>query len=208
MVRRRFFPSKPVQTAPGQTVQLEVQLRPEQKQAAVPSAASSSGYVCDVDGVAWFNDWLSYDGTHWSPEGYVLSAKTADMAEPDADQGVYWWSGGRLMGGYVEINSELTQIWRAVVLGRTLCDVQWTWSLNAPSLPGGSDSWWDGVSVTEVGGTLIVRVKPGGLATDGQWWSELTATATCGGTNIGALVLRPGFNLLNGSLPAIDTAGP
>ena len=56
-MRRRFFPGQPVQTTPGKTVELEVQVRPE---APVPEPAapapSPGDCVCKVVGPALLID--------------------------------------------------------------------------------------------------------------------------------------------------------
>ena len=50
-LRRRFFPSTPVQQAPGQTVQLEVQMRPEVLE-PMPEPQLAGDCECNVGGVA------------------------------------------------------------------------------------------------------------------------------------------------------------
>ena len=209
MDRRRFFPTKRVQQVPGRTVELELEIKPKVPGVVCPPGACE----CDVDGVAWFGDWYATNSMPedtWRSGAYSAKGVAQGMYEPDS---ATWQLGGRLVSSYTDINAPgeaevVLNLWRAVVLGRTLCDVQWTWSLNVPAFPPseGFSPWWDGIEVTEQAGSLLVRVGDGAeYPWDGQpWWAELTATATCAGEAVGTLVLRPGFNLWNGDLPAIE----
>ncbi|MFV0679425.1 hypothetical protein [Ottowia sp.] len=205
-LRRRFFPSRTAQQVPGQTVQVEVQLRPEATAAAPAASASADGCACDADGVAWFSDWSGWSEGEWGAS--VWSVQRAVASGATYSDETWQWTADRLVAGYAEINNEVTQVWRAVVLGRTLCDVQWTWADDASGLPAGAQ--WAGLVVEQVGASLRVSVGPGWPAggSDAQWWGELTATATCGGETVGTLILRPGFNLWVAPLPAIEGAGP
>jgi len=56
--RRRFFPMQPVQTVPGQTVELSVMLHPQGQAAApapgpAPGPGPGPGPGCDILGVSW-----------------------------------------------------------------------------------------------------------------------------------------------------------
>lgn len=202
--RRRFFPSKRVQQVPGRSVELDVQLQPN-------TECAGGACECDVDGVAWLGDWF-----FWRSE-----LQPAYMVKPTPTNAWMLPSGSRvdatnkwLTGCYLEIPPEYSDQWeseselvslRAMVMGRTLCDVKWTWSLNTPELPDGEvySSWWDGLEVKEQSGTLLVRVLPGVYWGETAWWAELTATATCAGKPVGTLVMRPGFNL-GGEMPEIE----
>ena len=202
MERRRFFPSKRVQQEPGRTVELDLQLKPEGAKVECPPGSC----VCDVDGVAWFGDWYATPSMENDWRIGVRSATgaaTQGMVEPE---GFAWRVGGRVVGAYVDIEppdeaEPRPHIWRAVVLGRTLCDVQWTWSLDVPEFPSfdGFIPWWDGIEVTELAGSLLVRVGDGyDFPWEGEaWWATFRATATCAGEPVGTLELRPGFNLWN-----------
>lgn len=219
--RRRFFPAKRVQRAPGQVVQLDMQLHPQGTQpVATPPPPPAGGCECDVEGVAWYGDWFSWEGVdsrEWMSGAYLYEGTAHDMREMPGS--VSGW-GGRLVGAYVDIPSgETPSIWRGVVLGRTLCDVQWTWTVDVPpfSLGAGDDDgdsdsgfepYWQGLTIEAVGGTLLVNV---GFGWDYDWnappwWAELRATATCAGKPVGTLVLRPGFNFWNSEtgLPRIE----
>ena len=200
-LRRRFFPSTPVQQVPGQTVSLEVQLRPEVPPAPAPAAAApppSGDCVCDVLGVLMAPEiipqpWSMIDDGWGSAEAYAF------VTRPKMDA-------SRVTGGYLEIpqgetETEERRTVRFLVLGATLCSVEWTWALTRPPLPpppegeGWGEPFWRGVSVAAEGGTLLVSLLSGAIYADDPWYAELRATALCGGQPVGEIVLRPGFNL-------------
>lgn len=202
MERRRFFPSKRVQQEPGRTVELALELKPN------APLVQASGCKCDVDGVAWYGDWYTWEGSEKDHSaggpGYAFGVSQGMKPVGSSTR----LQGGRLVGTYVDIPDEIPMLLRAVVLGRTLCDVQWAWTLDTPELPN-ADTWWEGLDITELNGSLMVNVGYGrsaGVDVAPAWWAELRASATCAGQRVGTLVLRPGFNLWNAdpALPDIE----
>lgn len=189
--RRRFFPAAPVQTAPGRSVELGVQLQ--------PGAAPATGACeCNVEGLAMLPGLIPYP---WIEPGAVV---------PHMDAGLSFgplyrprMEGWRCTGAYILIPSPSTTSpprLRFIVAGKTTCDVQWSWSLDTPELPMGpyspADIFWDGLEIEEQGGTLSVTVLKGFMydSESRPWWANLTVSATCAGKPIGSAVLRPGIN--------------
>lgn len=71
MTRRRFFPAQPVQRTPGNTVQVEFQIRPTAPPPA-PTPAPAPGCSCEATGVAWLvqpqytrDQWGAWWGDPW-----------------------------------------------------------------------------------------------------------------------------------------------
>ena len=204
-VRRRFFPAQRVQRTPGQTVKVDMQLHPLVK---VPEPVVAGDCQCDVVGPAWLGDWYSWDWVNpedpdrlieWSNGGYGGPGLGKDFPAEGMTLG------GRVVGQYVPIQNEMPVLYRGVLVGRTLCNVQWTWTLDTPPLEPMVEEgstwypWWDGVEVTDVSGTLLVHVLTGYDYpwSAAPWWATLRATATCGGEPVGALELRMGWNFWN-----------
>lgn len=173
---RRFFPSRPTtQTAPGQTVEIEIQI-PENPP-VIETAAPEPACVCDVDSLEWVprgQAWVEEDGgetirylTLPNFGGTTLTA--LDIRLPDGD---------------VERNAE----YFGLPLGPSLCGVIWTWSWDTEVGPNG-EAWADGYRIEQVGPHLYVALVP--TANNGAPWSAtLTATANCeGGDTIGALTM-------------------
>lgn len=194
-LRRRFFPSTPVQQAPGQTVQLEVQMRPEVLE-PMPEPQLAGDCECNVGGVA------------------LLMELNADQGEATSWQSTYTTvvrprrEGWRLVGAYTPISGEYypeRPRFRAVLAGLTTCNVTWTWTLDVPPFVENQDyvQWWDGVDVVEQDGTLLVTLLEGfvyppyGTA----WWAELRMQASCAGETVGTLVLRPMVSQADSLLP-------
>ena len=196
-LRRRFFPSTPVQQAPGQTVQLEVQMRPEVLE-PMPEPQLAGDCECNVGGVA------------------LLMELNADQGEATSWQSTYTTvvrprrEGWRLVGAYtpITISGEYypeRPRFRAVLAGLTTCNVTWTWTLDVPPFVEnqGYVQWWDGVDVVEQDGTLLVTLLEGfvyppyGTA----WWAELRMQASCAGETVGTLVLRPMVSQADSLLP-------
>lgn len=194
-LRRRFFPSTPVQQAPGQTVQLEVQMRPEVLE-PMPEPQLAGDCECNVGGVA------------------LLMELNADQGEATSWQSTYTTvvrprrEGWRLVGAYTPISGEYypeRPRFRAVLAGLTTCNVTWTWTLDVPPFVEnqGYVQWWDGVDVVEQDGTLLVTLLEGfvyppyGTA----WWAELRMQASCAGETVGTLVLRPMVSEADSLLP-------
>lgn len=195
-LRRRFFPSTPVQQAIGQTVKLEVQLRPDAPVAAPTRAPAPepSDCTCDVAGLLIAPEIRPQPGSELGG-GWGAAEGYAYISRPRIEDGL-------VTGCYYEIPSgdpgNLPAL-RFMVIGRTLCNVDWTWELTRPPFPPppGEDwdpQYWNGVDVQEQGGSLLVTVQGGRIYAEVPWWAELTATATCGGELLGAIVLRLGVN--------------
>lgn len=190
-LRRRFFPSTPVQQAPGQTVQLEVQMRPEVLE-PMPEPQLAGDCECNVGGVALLME-LNAD------QGEATSYTT--VVRPRRE-------GWRLVGAYTPISGGYypeRPRFRAVLAGLTTCNVTWTWTLDVPPFVENQDyvQWWDGVDVVEQDGTLLVTLLEGfvyppyGTA----WWAELRMQASCAGETVGTLVLRPMVSQADSLLP-------
>ena len=203
MTRRRFFPQRPAQGVPGQTLALETLLRPE----AAPQRAAAA-CSCDTLGVALVADYLpdAY-GVPGEPPGYVWVSNYVYAPR---------LAGWRVTGGYVSVPNtyEAPLQLRAVLIGATLCAVEWHWTLDVPPIPGGGyggpggayeASWWGGLEVEPQGNALGLTVLQGGFYGGDTWWAELRATASCAGQPVGELVLRPGTGLSStpGVLPPI-----
>ena len=194
-MRRRFFPGQPVQTTPGKTVELEVQLRPEVPE-ATPEPQLAGDCECNVGGVA------------------LLVELNADQSDGNSWQSTYTTvvrprrEGWRLVGAYTPISGGYypgRPQFRAVLAGLTTCNVTWTWTLDVPPFVEnqGYVQWWDGVDVVEQDGTLLVTLLEGfvyppyGTA----WWAELRMQASCAGETVGTLVLRPMVSEADSRLP-------
>lgn len=194
-MRRRFFPGQPVQTTPGKTVELEVQLRPEVPE-ATPEPQLAGDCECNVGGVA------------------LLVELNADQSDGNSWQSTYTTvvrprrEGWRLVGAYTPISGGYypgRPQFRAVLAGLTTCNVTWTWTLDVPPFVEnqGYVQWWDGVDVVEQDGTLLVTLLEGfvyppyGTA----WWAELRMQASCAGETVGTLVLRPMVSEADSPLP-------
>lgn len=203
MQRRRFFPSSPVQQAPGRTVEFELQLQKSPK--ASSSESSTPPDIGGIVGPAVFPAVLE-GGTFYDIPMFGLSG----MQHFDY---IYrpLFSGWRLVGGYVPIlPAEQVSVFDVVIIGNTAQAVEWTWSLTVPELPPyhpmdpsveGPVSW-DGVDVVEREGTLRVSVLPGESPISGpSWWASLVCTARVGSEIVGKVVLRPGFLLDAFSIP-------
>ncbi len=202
--RRRFFPSKLAQQVPGRTVELEMQLQPQQE--VVPPAGACS---CDVLGVALFPDILPATGGYYEGEETPVFQTRSGIGWESVYRPIF--DGWRLVGGYVPIQSPWSEMGpvltlRALVVGTSLCDVEWAWTLDTPELPMGAyGSWWDGVTVEVQSGALKITVLSGEIdaSVSDPWWASLSITASCAGTEIGQIQLRPGFNLSSAeTLPA------
>ena len=196
-MRRRFFPGQPVQTTPGKTVELEVQLRPEVPE-ATPEPQLAGDCECNVGGVA------------------LLVELNADQSDGNSWQSTYTTvvrprrEGWRLVGAYTPISGGYypgRPQFRAVLAGLTTCNVTWTWTLDVPPFVEnqGYVQWWDGVDVVEQDGTLLVTLLEGfvyppyGTA----WWAELRMQASCAGETVGTLVLRPMVSQADSLLPLL-----
>lgn len=194
-MRRRFFPGQPVQTTPGKTVELEVQLRPEVPE-ATPEPQLAGDCECNVGGVALLVE-LNADQS----DGHSWQSTYTTVVRPRRE-------GWRLVGAYTPISGGYypgRPQFRAVLAGLTTCNVTWTWTLDVPPFVEnqGYVQWWDGVDVVEQDGTLLVTLLEGfvyppyGTA----WWAELRMQASCAGETVGTLVLRPMVSEADSLLP-------
>lgn len=194
-MRRRFFPGQPVQTTPGKTVELEVQLRPEVPE-ATPEPQLAGDCECNVGGVALLVE-LNADQS----DGHSWQSTYTTVVRPRRE-------GWRLVGAYTPISGGYypgRPQFRAVLAGLTTCNVTWTWTLDVPPFVEnqGYVQWWDGVDVVEQDGTLLVTLLEGFVYPpyDTAWWAELRMQASCAGETVGTLVLRPMVSEADSLLP-------
>lgn len=190
--RRRFFPSRGTQIAPGQRVSLEAFLRPDAPPPPAPApepapAPAPSGCVCDTPGPTLLPDWAG-GMRGLSQDGAILNAPV--------------WRDWRLLGGAVGIMYSPHML-RAVLPGVTTCNVRWEWALDMPDLPDdpGYPATWGGVQVLEQDGTLSIVVLGGDYMGYEPWHATLRLRAFCGGQDMGGLYLRMGFATDWSSLP-------
>lgn len=194
-MRRRFFPGQPVQTTPGKTVELEVQLRPEVPE-ATPEPQLAGDCECNVGGVALLVE-LNADQS----DGHSWQSTYTTVVRPRRE-------GWRLVGAYTPISEGYypgRPQFRAVLAGLTTCNVTWTWTLDVPPFVEnqGYVQWWGGVDVVEQDGTLLVTLLEGFVYPpyDTAWWAELRMQASCAGETVGTLVLRPMVSKADSLLP-------
>lgn len=194
-MRRRFFPGQPVQTTPGKTVELEVQLRPEVPE-ATPEPQLAGDCECNVGGVALLVE-LNADQSHSNSWQSTYTTVVRPRRE-----------GWRLVGAYTPISGGYypgRPQFRAVLAGLTTCNVTWTWTLDVPPFVEnqGYVQWWGGVDVVEQDGTLLVTLLEGFVYPpyDAAWWAELRMQASCAGETVGTLVLRPMVSETDSLLP-------
>jgi hypothetical protein len=206
-LRRRFFPSTPVQKAPGQTVNLEVQLRPEAPVIAAPAPAPAppGDCECDVIGAGWL---------------VSLTAHQADMGGGELPDGRWEISGSPATTGSfssiwegvperfgdwgtplegptfrcVELMLTSERVNAPVIVGvlqgRALCDPKWHLSWDRPS-PDSAGQSVNGHVARTAGNMIWVSQYEASPETplDGQT-EVLTATATCGGAEVATLRLE------------------
>ena len=197
-LRRRFFPSTPVQQAPGQTVQLEVQMRPE-----APVVATPGGCECDVIGVGWFSTLLAprIDASSlesedfpghtevetWLPQ-HSSRMRTVWVRPADDELWTMPLEGPERRCVRIEIwtwpESDVSLF--GAVIGTRLCDVTWQLQWDAPGPEPGVSAL--GQTAVAAGSGLWVMGR--GIEPDRPDQSEtLTATATCDGKAVGVLTL-------------------
>ena len=194
--RRRFFPARRVQQVPGQRVELEMQLRAEAPAPApVPKEEPPAACECDVDGPALLPDWHSNAGT------VLYSTQHPEFGHVDNHGNralVYRMrnEGGRVVRAAVQIDTFEPTTLRAVLLGRTLVDVAWTWEIDAPDLP--YNTIWSGVEVQQDSHSVGIKVLTGDMPMGdipSRWRATLTLRASCGGKPAGQIVLQMGCGL-------------
>lgn len=203
-LRRRFFPSTPVQQVPGQSVKLEVQLRPEAPAAAPPAAAPAGECECDVIGAGWL---------------ISMTAKGADMGAMELPDGRW------VIGGYPVGPGTLTSYWEGVpehfsdwglplegpsfrctrlelsslpysapvivgaLQGRTLCGVRWQLVWDKPAEEDSQQSAFGHVAHAAGNMVWVHQFQGSDLWPDGDP-ELLTATAFCGGQQVAQLELE------------------
>ena len=171
--RRRFFPARSVQQVPGQTVDLQVRLRPAAAPAAAP-APSGGGSGGDGVGPALLVE----------PWDYTAHRDIVNRTYDD-------W---RVVAGDVEISGELAQPFRAVYVGGS-SDIDWAWELDRSPLDEGAVGAWDGVTVEVQDGTALITVAFGYVTVETFMHAVLTLTASLNGETLGTVSLRLAFNL-------------
>lgn len=200
--RRRFFPSTKVQTVPGRTVELEMQLRPVAK-AVAPALASPGGGTGSVQvtwlpsQALWVNDVFSDDlgGGLWDiNNGWGIPRSIWDGVPTELDEG----GSARpvLSAGFrcVEIEVE-TSYWIdsardleyfGVIQGATLADARWEFEWDAPNP--GNPALSERLHRAEAFGNVIhVVLTPTGGSPESR--ETLTARAFSGGVQVGELKL-------------------
>lgn len=146
--RRRFFPSTKVQTVPGRTVELEMQLRPVAK-AVAPALASPGGETGSVQvtwlphQTLWVNDVLNENlgGGRWNINNdWGIPRSIWEGVPTELDEG----GGARpvLSAGFRCIEIEVvTSYWIdsardleyfGVIQGATLADARWEFEWDMP----------------------------------------------------------------------------
>lgn len=199
--RRRFFPSTKVQTVPGRTVELEMQLRRSPVSKPVSHNGTGDG-ADDLIGVGWFtpifNGWTEWiweeqpDG-RWNVYGDGASSLwdgTGDGSGAPSPSATFrcvellaradWAEGPRTQ--HV-----------GVLQGATMSNVRWEASWDAPSPSDPSVSGGIGNRFSTWGNVILVeQINTGGSGgPDGSEWTEtLNATAFSGGLAVGTLVLH------------------
>lgn len=177
-VRRRFFPAAPVQQIPGRSVELALQLRPAPAVVAPAPSGDDGGGGGGGEGV-----------------GPAILLEPWDFSSSrDFWNRVYddW----RVIAGDVEINAELSQLFRVVYVGGS-SEITWAWELDTSTMgPGEGGVWfWGGVTVEVQDGTALVTVGYGYTgATDFQL-ATLVLTPSLNGAALTPVTLRIAFNL-------------
>lgn len=195
--RRRFFPSTKVQTVPGRTVELEMQLRPVAK-AAAPAAAAPSTPPGDNDiyGVGWFSPAFAT----WSFLTWSMEADGRWLLHDEFENLLSRWEGDPgLMELPVPTSTfrcvELRSVANAtgfpltyhtgVIQGASMADVRWEAFWDVPSGdPAVSAS--AGNSFTTWGNVIQVAQVNTGM----EGPETLTATAYAGSAVVGTLILH------------------
>lgn len=212
-MRRRFFPATPVQTVPGRTVELEVQLRPEPVAKAATASTPGAGGAAAV---TWLTpSLLGHPDLYSIDHGdgvYELRSRPDGPAGPADMDGLEYsiWRGTpvSIVDDYVQALpgpdfhctelelttsvlpwDEATVIWSVygVIEGANLSDAHWVcqWDLPSEDDPAVSER---GNSVTTYGNLVLVTPH----YTNGRqdYLETLTAIAYSGGAEVGRLIFR------------------
>lgn len=218
--RRRFFPSRRVQTVPGRSVELEMQLRPgaaapepvtrppapPEPPAPPPPPPPAEGCGCEVHGAGWLvsgvgglSEQLPNGQTRfYSQWGANESRWTGTPAHYDADGNPLPIPAEQFHCHYVKADYSSAELGlHAVLQGRALADAHWTFqwqggALGEPVAPG----YYGGVLRVNTWGNVL-QVIGSGISHDGtERIVGLTAWAHCGGQQVAELTLDiyfPGF---------------
>lgn len=161
------------------TPDLGLSVRMQRLPQAVAPVSGDGGGGGAVLGIALFRESSEYT-SYW------------DIRNPQ-------YTGWRVTGGDVAIDSELARELRALVVGAD-ATVEWSWSLDYSHMVG-SEGWaWGGVSVSLQDGTALVSVNSGAAWIEDFMYAELTLTAVMSGEVVGMAVLRLVFNASNEGL--------
>lgn len=201
--RRRFFPSTKVQTVPGRTVELEMQLRPV---ARVPSKGgdSSNGGGADIPKVGWFSPVFDPRDHGWysslEPDGRWRI--NDEWAVP-----LSLWEGIPEEGvppvpteAFRCVELTVLDDWRGgdatrhigVLQGADMANAYWEASWDNPSAEHPHISAGGGNKFFTWGNTLLVEaINKHGSGIDGMDTTEtITATAYNNGVAVGTLILN------------------
>lgn len=195
--RRRFFPARPVQQVPGQTVGLQGRLRPVA--APAPVAQAAGGDVGDVACTGWLAPWLC--GAEFLSVD-VLPGGETEITGPWQGMEVSLWQGTPLLldeagfarpvpGGdfvctEIQINSSLDADYREGGVMAVAPGGVWEFEWDAPS--GDPANSVGGRSVIVAGDVLAVVIPV--TSSSSEDIETLTARAFAGDALVMELVLR------------------
>lgn len=205
--RRRFFPSTKVQTVPGRTVELEMQLRPAAKAAAPSSAAPSVPGNDEIFGVGWLAPTLDespnpnlrsellpdgrYEIMDYDRLGLESSVWEGTPVYVDPDFVVHPVPGPGFHCVELQVETTYYMTWPGrtyfgVVQGTTMTNVSWEFEWDfASSDPAVSRQ---GHRVVTYGNVLHLRCEATG--TGSELIDTLTARAFSSGVQVGQLIFR------------------
>lgn len=206
--RRRFFPARPVQQVPGQTVGLQGRLRPVA--APAPAVQAEGGDVGDVVCTGWLVPWLCAATSEQIGVDVLVDGTTeiyGDITDPVTGIS-YTALESSLWAGTPVLLDELDRARPIPGAGFLCTELQIETTYNRPYpgrhfmalAPGGNwEAEWDsattdplvaasGHTVIVAGGTLVVVVQDTDTSIDQT--ETLTASAYAGDTLIAQLILR------------------
>ncbi|MEW6446335.1 MAG: hypothetical protein AB1479_09920 [Pseudomonadota bacterium] len=156
---------------------------------APASTVTGGDCACEPDGVCWalvpVRNEYSWD-VPWLPyEDHLLVADDGGRLVELTLTNVPNWGGGP---------PDDSDRWRVVGIPMgPSCGLKWTWSWDIGSIPSapteGADGFWYGHATSAEGAVLQVDILAGYIWGMTGWKARLSATAKCGGTVVGELVL-------------------
>ena len=216
--RRRFFPSSPVQTVPGRSVELEMQLRPLAPVPAVAPAPPPAPGGCDVIGVGWLFGSSWEDGNEWWSGETLPDGRLRIWDEWNEDNSSVWeGEPAHYMDDYMPPHrprtvpgpgfrctylsvawdwSSFGRTFHAVLQGGAMTDAHWRWQW--PGRAEDEPLSALGHAVEAWGNVLQVRLTYEWPDDYTRRYEELlVARAFCGGNQVGEVQLRavfPGYS--------------